>query len=53
MYYHKCGERLEELEKEWREDFKCPGCGEIVKPYHVWDSSTVKYDLGDGVEFAN
>jgi len=55
MFYHKCGQRLEELEKEWKKDHICPHCKEVVKPYrgHIFNADTIEYDLQDGIEFSN
>lgn len=55
MFYHKCGRRLEELEKEWKEDTRCPECGEIVKPWRseIWNTDTIEFVLEDEIEFAD
>jgi hypothetical protein len=55
MLYHKCGQRLEELENGWKEDYICPGCAEVVKPYHdhIFDTGSIEYVLEDHIEFAN
>jgi DNA-directed RNA polymerase subunit RPC12/RpoP len=55
MFYHKCGQRLEELERKWKEDYVCSHCGEIVKPYHghIFNTDTIEYKLEDRIEFSS